>query len=147
MAWNLARKYGHDQGDRKAFCHAMPRAIATILLVPKSMVAPGQGMLKMLSTQQLKKLAARYVWWLPPEETLRQPASRLLLQVMRYATWEDAQAALQHYGADAFKEALQLAPAGALDPRSWNFWYLYMGLAKGPDDVPPMPTRKVEDAP
>jgi hypothetical protein len=106
--------------------------------------SPGQ--LKMLSTQQLRKLAARYVWWLPPEETLRQPYGRLLLQVMRYATWEDAQAALQHFGADAFKEALLSASAGALDPRSWNFWYLYLRMANAPDDVPPMPTRKLEDA-
>jgi hypothetical protein len=106
-----------------------------------------QGMLKMLSTLQLRKLASRCVWWLFPEETLRQSASRLLLQMMRYATWEDVQAALQHYGARAFKDALVSAPAGALDPRSWNFWHLYLGLAKAPDDVPPMPTRKVEDAP
>jgi hypothetical protein len=99
----------------------------------------------MLSPQQVRRLAALYVWWLTPEETLRQPQSRLLLQVMRYATFEDARAALEHFGADAFKKALESAPAGALDPRSWNFWHLYLGLAKGPIDVPSMPVRKVGD--
>jgi len=101
----------------------------------------------MLSTQQLRTLAARYVWWLPSEETLRPPAYHLLLQIMRYATWEDAQAALEHFGANVFKDALRSAPAGALNPRSWNFWHLFLGLAKDPGDVPPMPARKVEDAP
>ena len=100
----------------------------------------------MLSPEELKRLAARYVWWLTPEETLRRPSSRLLLQVMRYGTFEDAQAALEHFGADAFKNALASAPAGALNPRSWNFWHLYLGLANGPGEVPPMPVRKMEDA-
>ncbi len=104
-------------------------------------------MLKMLSTHQLKTLAARYVWWLPPEETLRQPASRLLLQVMRYATWEDTQAALQHFGADSFKEALKSAP-----PALWILVHGIFGICIWAWPMRrmmfhPMPARKVEDAP
>jgi hypothetical protein len=102
---------------------------------------------KILSAGELKKLAARYVWWLTPDEVLAQPSSRLLRQIMRYATFDDAWAALEHFGRDAFREALISAPAGALDPRSWNFWHLYLGLAKTQDEVPPMPLRRVEDAP
>jgi hypothetical protein len=102
---------------------------------------------EMLSIEGLNKLAARYVWWIAPEDVLAQPPRRLLLQIMRYGTLDDAWAALEHFGRDAFREALASAPAGALDPRSWNFWHLYLGLAKVQDDVPPMPVRRVEDRP
>jgi len=101
----------------------------------------------MLSAEELNKLAARYVWWMKPEEVLAQPRSRLLVQIMRYGTLDDAWAALRHFGRDVFRQALASAPAGALDPRSWNFWHLYLGLAKTQDEVPPIPVRKVQDAP
>jgi hypothetical protein len=60
----------------------------------------------MLSKEELKRLAARYVWWLTPDELLAQRSNRLLLQIMRYATFDDAWAALEHFGADAFRDAL-----------------------------------------
>ena len=100
-----------------------------------------------LSSRELRRLAARYVWWLEPDEVVTQAPSRLLVQIMRHATFDDAWAALEHFGRDAFAKALTSAPAGALDPRSWNFWHLYLGLAKTQDEVPPMPVRRVEDAP
>jgi hypothetical protein len=99
----------------------------------------------MLSAEQLNKLAARYVWWLAPQQTLAQPRGRLLLQVMRYGTFDDAMAAIEHFGPDAFKKALRTAPAGALDARSWNFWHLYLGIAKTQDEVPAPPVRKIEN--
>jgi hypothetical protein len=101
----------------------------------------------MLSAEELKRLAARYAWWLEPDQVLAERSGRLLVQIMRYATFDDAWAALEHFGRDAFGQALSSAPAGALDPRSWNFWHLYLGLAKTQDQVPPMPLRRVEDAP
>ncbi len=101
---------------------------------------------QLLSEKELKELAARYAWWLRPDELVAQPPNRLLLQIMRYATFDDAWAALEHFGRDAFRKALSSAPAGALDGRSWNFWHLYLGLASTQDEVPPMPERKVEDA-
>jgi hypothetical protein len=98
---------------------------------------------KILSAEELKRLAARYVWWLKPDEVLAQAPSRLLVQIISYATFDDAWAALEHFGRDAFAQALISAPAGALDPRSWNVWHLYLGLAKTQDEVPPMPVRRV----
>ena len=93
----------------------------------------------------LTYFARKYIWWQTPESAITSP-HRIIAQVMNLGTFEDAQAALEHFGADAFKNALASAPAGALNPRSWNFWHLYLGLANGPGEVPPMPVRKMEDA-
>jgi hypothetical protein len=85
---------------------------------------------------ELEQWARTYVWWQPPEETL-QNAERLLVQLMQLGTWSDVRAARRRFGDEAFKAALQHAPPGVLDERSWNYWHHFFGLLP----VPPLPER------
>jgi hypothetical protein len=86
-----------------------------------------------LSDVQLRALAARYVWWRPPDETLSEPVA-LLRSVLKAGTAEDYVLVRGHYGEPALIEALLSAPPGAIDDRSWRFWRRRFGL---PDTPPP----------
>jgi hypothetical protein len=83
----------------------------------------------------LRKLAAELIWWQPPEVSLSQPV-RFLAQVMTLGTWQEVGAVREAYGWDAFREALNDAPPGVFDRRSWSYWHAVFGLAE-----PPMPQR------
>ena len=93
-------------------------------------------MIDVHSEVELDELARRYVWWQPPEQALAH-LDHLLCQMMQLATWEDMRAARRLLGDDAFRRALKAAPAGILDPRSWNYWHLVL-FGQPP---PPLPTR------
>jgi len=67
-------------------------------------------------------LAGRYVWWQPATETLASPVI-LLRQILTMGTADDYIAAREHWGEQAFRDALISAPAGSLDERSWVFWH------------------------
>jgi hypothetical protein len=84
---------------------------------------------------ELKALAARYVWWQSPEDTLAR-RDHFLCQLMTFATLEDMRLARAVLGDDAFREALTNAPPGIV-ARSWNFWHLL--LFRRPP--PPLPER------
>ncbi len=86
----------------------------------------------------MDELARRYVWWKPPAQTLERPAY-LLCQLMQLGTYDDVRAAMTVVGEAAFREALDTAPPGVLDERSWNFWHLRLHG----QPPPPMPTRQV----
>jgi hypothetical protein len=72
--------------------------------------------------RQLAQLAARYVWWQSPAQTLRSPPA-LLCQILRLGTADDYVLARCHWGEAAFRAALANAPPGAIDERSWVFWH------------------------
>jgi hypothetical protein len=83
-------------------------------------------------------LAGRLIWWKTPAEALRH-RERLLAQVMKLGTWEDIIEARSLWGDEAFRHALQNAPPGVLDARSWSYWHHVLGM--GP--VPPLPVRQL----
>lgn len=89
-----------------------------------------------MSSDVLLELARRYVWWLPPDDALARP-HLLLCQLMQLGTAEDVRLARSLVGDDAFRDALQSAPPGVLDAKSWNFWHLVL-LHQPP---PPLPSR------
>jgi hypothetical protein len=92
------------------------------------------------SEDERAKLARRYVWWQPPDATLRRlPA--LLCQIMSIGTARDYVSARELWGEEAFREALLKAPPGALDERSWAFWHRHFRLPERP-----MPQRKFDAA-
>ncbi len=83
----------------------------------------------------LQKVAARYVWWQPSEATLARPHF-FLCQLMTLGTSEDVRAVRRVLGDEAFVEALEHAPPGVMDAKSWNYWHLFFGR-----QPPPLPER------
>jgi len=88
-----------------------------------------------------KTLAAKYLWWMMPDEALKRP-ERIVIQVMNLGDFADVTAVLDAVGEDQAREFLTRAEAGQFSPRSWHYWHYRLGLAE-PGGVPPMPTRRV----
>lgn len=85
----------------------------------------------------LLAVAPRVVWFEAPEAALADPV-RFLAYVMTYGTPDDLAVVRRYVDDNGFKEALEQAPAGIMDARSWAYW----NIMAGKDDVPPMPTRR-----
>lgn len=82
----------------------------------------------------LLNLAPRVIWFESPEQALADPV-RFLIYVMTYGTLEEL-AVIRRYATMAdFREALEHAPPGIMDERSWAYWNLMTGRYP----VPPMP--------
>ncbi len=90
----------------------------------------------------LRRLATRYVWWKPVEESMRFP-DRVAAQVMNIGDWKDVVDMVNAVGEDYLRQILRHAEAGQLNERSWHYWHYRLGLAEyGVRPVPPMPVRK-----
>ena len=85
-------------------------------------------------------IARKLVWFEEPEESLADPV-RFMAYAMARATAEDMAEIRQHLTDDAFQEAIDRAPPGIIDPRSWAYWNLVVG---GRSPPPPLPTRTFE---
>jgi hypothetical protein len=82
--------------------------------------------------------ARRIVWFEEPAEALVDPV-RFLAYAMAHATHEDMEV-IQHYiDEDDFREALDKAPPGIIDRRSWAYWNSKMGRYP----APPLPKRQL----
>lgn len=87
---------------------------------------------------ETRALARRLVWFEPPEKALTDPA-RFLAYAFARATHGEMKA-LRAYVDDAdLREALDNAPPGVIDPRSWAYWNLRLGRYP----APPMPRRRL----
>ncbi len=86
----------------------------------------------------LLSLAARVVWFEPPERALAEPV-RFLAYVMTYGTLQDVAVIRRYAQLDDFREALEHAPPGIMDERSWAYWNAMTGRYP----VPPMPRRLI----
>ena len=89
------------------------------------------------TTPELLAVAARVVWFKSPAETLADPA-HFLAHVMTYGTVEDLRALEGIVGPPKFRDALEHAPPGIFDSRSWAYWNLKCGRSP----APPLPVRK-----
>jgi hypothetical protein len=87
-------------------------------------------------TPELLAVAERVVWFKAPSETLGDPV-HFLAHVMTYGTVEDLQALEDVAGPNEFREALDHAPPGIFDARSWAYWNLKFGRVP----APPLPIR------
>ena len=88
-------------------------------------------------TPELLAVAERVVWFKPPREALSDPV-HFLAHVMTYGTIEDLRAVDGVIGPHEFREALEHAPPGVFDARSWAYW----NLKHGRSPAPPLPVRQ-----
>ena len=95
-------------------------------------------MLKIPHTKEMKRVAKRLIWFKGATEALDDPYT-FMAHVMAYGTLEDVLIIKRTLGKEAFKEALDHAPPGIMDAKSWNYWNLVMGRVP----APPLPKRKI----
>src|SRR5579864_7192047 len=88
------------------------------------------------ATPQTLSVAPRIIWFEPPEQALANPI-RFMAYAMTYARHEDMRLIRQYVSDDDFRQALDQAPPGIIDPRSWAYWNLKMGRFP----PPPLPQR------
>ncbi len=86
---------------------------------------------------ETEALARRIVWFEPPAQALADPV-RFMAYAMRYALHEDMQIIRRYVSDDDFREALDRAPPGIIDPRSWAYWNSKFGRFP----PPPLPIRR-----
>lgn len=88
--------------------------------------------------RELIAVAENVIWFKPPAEALADTTD-FLCHVMTYGSLDDVLTTQEHFTLADFREALENAPPGVFDPRSWAYWNLVCGR----DPVPPMPRRKI----
>ncbi|MBV8824488.1 MAG: hypothetical protein JO220_05860 [Hyphomicrobiales bacterium] len=88
----------------------------------------------------LVKVAPGVIWFESPERALANPI-RFLAYLMTYGTADEVAVVMRYVSLDDFREALEHAPPGIFDERSWNYWHLMTGR----HPPPPMPVRVIPD--
>lgn len=88
----------------------------------------------------LLAVAPRVIWFEPPERALADPI-RFLAYLMTYGTIEEIGVVRRYLDLEDFREALDKAPPGIIDARSWAYWNVMTGRYP----VPPMPSRALPD--
>lgn len=96
-------------------------------------------MTKLPKSPDLEAVAARLVWFKSPEEALQSP-EHFLAYFFAYGTPEDTKTIRSYVSDDELREALDHAPPGVIDPRSWAYWNLILGR----DPERPLPKRRFE---
>jgi hypothetical protein len=89
-------------------------------------------------TAETEALARRMVWFEEPAEALSDPV-RFVAYAMARATHEDMKVLRAFLDDDDLREALDHAPPGIIDPRSWAYWNSKLGRYP----VPPLPVRRL----
>lgn len=87
-------------------------------------------------TAEIKKIARRIVWFEPPSAALADPV-RFLAYAFARGTHEDMTVIRRYVCDDDLIEALDRAPPGIIDKRSWAYWNLIVGRYP-----PPPPPRR-----
>jgi hypothetical protein len=86
---------------------------------------------------ETRALAASLVWFEPAGEALADPI-RFMAYAFARATHEEMKRLRAYVDDCDFAEALERAPPGIIDPRSWAFWNARIGRYP----TPPLPVRR-----
>lgn len=89
-------------------------------------------------TPETEAIARRIIWFEPPATALQDPI-RFMAYAMKHATHADMKSLRRYVSEADFREALDRAPPGIIDPRSWAYWNNKIGRYP----APPLPTRKL----
>ncbi|MEI6413488.1 MAG: hypothetical protein WCP34_04375 [Pseudomonadota bacterium] len=90
-------------------------------------------------TPETEALARRLVWFEEPAEALSD-TFRFVAYALARATHEDMKILQVYLTEDDIRDALDHAPAGIIDPRSWAYWNIKMGRYP----APPLPKRRLD---
>src|SRR5260221_5400633 len=93
------------------------------------------------NTAKMVDVARRIVWFEPPEQPLADPI-RFMAYAMTYAHYDDMRLIRRYVSDDEIREALDRAPAGIMDSRSWAYWNSKIGRYP----APPPPVRRFPNA-
>jgi hypothetical protein len=88
----------------------------------------------------LLSVAPRVIWFETPEKALANPL-RFLAYVMTYGTPQDVAIVRRYVDDDGFREAVDYAPPGIMDARSWAYWNTMAGRL----EMPLMPKRRLPE--
>lgn len=83
------------------------------------------------ATPDTEALARRLVWFEDPKEALSDTV-RFVAYALAAATHEDMKLLRTCLNDDDLREALDNAPPGIIDPRSWAYWNSKMGRYPAP---------------
>ena len=83
-------------------------------------------------------LARRLVWFEEPAQALSDPI-RFSAYAFARATHEDMKLLRAILSDDDLRDALDNAPPGIIDPRSWSYWNSKLGRYP----APPLPVRRL----
>lgn len=83
------------------------------------------------NTREFVDLAARVIWFEPPDVALRD-VTRFMAYAFRYATHEDMKVLRAELNDDDLRFALANAPPGIIDARSWSYWHVMLGVFPAP---------------
>jgi len=89
-------------------------------------------------TPEVAAVASRVVWFEEPQKAIAI-APRFVAYAMTYGDHNDVAIIRQQLSDRELCEALDKAPPGIFDPRSWAYWILMLGRYP----APPMPERTV----
>lgn len=89
------------------------------------------------ATEKILSIVPRIIWFESAEKALSDPV-RFMAYAMTYARHEDMKSIREHVSDEDFREALDRAPAGIIDPRSWAYWNSKLGRYP----PPPLPKRR-----
>jgi hypothetical protein len=92
------------------------------------------------NAEDLLKVVPGVIWFEPPEQALADPI-RFLAYLMTYGTPDEIAVVRRYLDLDDFREALEYAPPGIMDERSWAYWNTVCGRYP----VPPRPRRIIPD--
>ena len=90
--------------------------------------------------EETAAVAAKIIWFEPPSEALSDPV-RFMAYAMTYARHEDMRVLRRYVSDDDLRDALDRAPPGIIDARSWAYWNSKMGRYP----PPPLPVRRFGD--
>ena len=91
-------------------------------------------------TPEMMAIARRLVWFEAPEQALSDPV-RFMAYAMARADAADMAEIRRHVSDGEFAYAIEHAPPGIIDPRSWWYWNL---IIRGRQPPPAMPVRRLD---
>lgn len=87
-------------------------------------------------TAEIARISRRVIWFEEPDVAIKI-VPRFIAYAMTHGSYADIQVIRRFLTDDELRDALDHAPSGIFDPRSWAYWNLMLGRFP----APPLPQR------